>query len=112
VTDSLRNVVDALRAGCVPVLLSDTLFYDLPFQDILKWHEFAVVMGASEMGRVKEVMTSMPAGEYKRMQYLGMQASLHMQWNDPPKAYDAFHMTMFELWVRRHSVKYARRTES
>lgn len=112
VMDSVRSVVDALRAGCVPVLVSDSLFYDLPFQDILNWHEFAVVIGTSEMANLKTVLTTMPDGKYEKMQYLGRQASKHMEWNDPPAAYDAFHMSLFQLWMRRHSVKYARRSDS
>lgn len=108
----MRSVVDALRVGCVPVLVLDTLLYDLPFQDILNWREFALVTGASEISHLKKMLTSMPAEEYERMQYLGLQASKHMQWNDPPAEYDAFHMTLFQLWMRRHSVKYARRSDS
>lgn len=112
VTDSMRHVVDALRAGCVPVLVSDSLFYDLPFQDVLNWHQFAVVIGTSEMASLKTVLTSMPETTYQKMQYLGQQASKHMEWHDPPAPYDAFHMTLFQLWMRRHSVKYGRRAEA
>ncbi|KAG0612312.1 hypothetical protein M758_6G017800 [Ceratodon purpureus] len=107
---SMRNVVDALRHGCVPVVVSDSIIYDLPFQDALNWHEFSVVIGTEEMADVKSFFTSMSDAKYAKMQYLGLQASKHMEWNDPPAAYDAFHMTMFELWMRRHSVKYSRRS--
>jgi hypothetical protein len=109
---SMRNVVDALRHGCVPVVVSDSIIYDLPFQDVLNWREFSVVIGTEEMADVTGVFTSMAPAKYATMQYLGLQASKHMEWNDPPAAYDAFHMTMFQLWMRRHSVKYARRSES
>lgn len=109
---SMRNVVDALRHGCVPVIISDSIIYDLPFQDILNWREFSVMIGTEEMADMRNFLSSMDAVSYAKMQYLGLQASKHMQWNDPPAAYDAFHMTMFELWMRRHSVKYARRSET
>jgi hypothetical protein len=109
---SMRNVVDALWQGCVPVVVSDSVIYDLPFQDVLNWREFCVVIGTEEVADVKSVLTSMAPAKYATMQYLGLQASKHMEWNDPPAAYDAFHMTLFELWMRRHSVKYARRSEA
>lgn len=109
---SMRNVVDALRHGCVPVVVSDSVIYDLPFQDVLNWREFCVMVGTEEVADVKSVLTSMAPAKYATMQYLGLQASKHMEWNNPPAAYDAFHMTLFELWMRRYSVKYARRSEA
>ncbi|KAJ9705634.1 hypothetical protein PVL29_003619 [Vitis rotundifolia] len=30
----------------------------------------------------------------------------HFQWNTPPVKYDAFHMVMYELWLRHHVIKY------
>lgn len=29
----------------------------------------------------------------------------HFQWNLPPVDYDAFNMVMYELWLRRSSVR-------
>ncbi|KAK9109069.1 hypothetical protein Sjap_017129 [Stephania japonica] len=34
------------------------------------------------------------------------QVQKHFQWNSPPVRFDAFHMIMYELWLRRHVVKY------
>ena len=107
---SMRNVVDALRHGCVPVLVSDSIIYDLPFQDVLNWKLFSLIIGTHELVDVKTRLLSMPPALFTQMQYLGHQASKHMEWHDPPKAFDAFHMTLFELWLRRHSVKYGRRS--
>ncbi|KAG2240557.1 hypothetical protein Bca52824_090699 [Brassica carinata] len=30
----------------------------------------------------------------------------HFQWNSPPVKFDAFHMIMYELWLRHHVIKY------
>lgn len=108
---AMLNVVDSLRLGCVPVLIADSIIYDLPFQDVLNWKEFSVVLGVKESPNLKTLLSSISTDEYRKMQYLGHQASKHMEWNDPPKPWDAFHMTLHELWVRRHSIKYARRNE-
>lgn len=106
------SVVDALRFGCVPVLVSKTVFHDLPFQGFLRWREFVIVLGVEELPNLKAILGGVAAEKYRQMQYLGYQASKHLEWNNPPVAYDAFHMTLLELWVRRHSIKYARRTVS
>ncbi|KAG0608391.1 hypothetical protein M758_8G102600 [Ceratodon purpureus] len=106
------SVVDALRFGCVPVLVSKTVFHDLPLQGFLNWREFAVVLGMEDLPKLKTILESVPAAKYRQMQYLGHQASKHLEWNNPPVAYDAFHMTLVDLWIRRHSIKYARRTFS
>lgn len=34
------------------------------------------------------------------------QVQKHFQWNTPPIKYDAFHMVMYELWLRHHVIKY------
>lgn len=34
------------------------------------------------------------------------QVQRHFQWNSPPIKYDAFHMIMYELWLRHHGIKY------
>lgn len=104
------NVVDALRFGCVPVLVSKSVFRDLPFQGFLNWRQFALVLGVEDLPNLKTILTNVSDEKYREMQYLGYQASKHLEWNNPPVAYDAFHMTLLELWVRRHSIKYARRT--
>lgn len=36
-------------------------------------------------------------------------ASKHFVWNEKPQPYDAFHMVMYQLWLRRHTIRYAER---
>lgn len=36
----------------------------------------------------------------------GFQVQKHFQWNSPPVKYDAFHMVMYDLWLRHHVIKY------
>lgn len=103
------SVVDALRFGCVPVLVAQSVLHDLPFQGFLNWRQFSIVLGMEDLPNLKTILLSVAPAKYVEMQYLGHQASKHLEWNNPPVAYDAFHMTLLELWVRRHSVKYARR---
>lgn len=102
------NLVDFLRIGCVPVVVSRTGFLDLPLQDVLNWHEFSVILHPKEISSIKHILAGISIEKYQRMQYLGQQASKHMEWNTNPVAYDAFHMILYELWVRRYSIRYAR----
>ena len=109
------NIVDCLRFGCVPVLVvmgNSSVFHELPFQNILNWNEFSVLLDIKDAPDLKHLLTNIPEKQYWRMQYLGHQASKHMEWNTPPLAYDAFHMTLYELWLRRHTIRYSRRNSS
>lgn len=102
------DLVDFLRFGCVPVMISRSGFSTLPLQDVLNWHEFAIVLDVKEIGNLKDILADISDDKYQRMQYLGLQASKHMEWNTDPVAYDAFHMILYELWLRQYSVRYAR----
>jgi hypothetical protein len=79
----------------------------LPFQDILKWQEFSVVLELKDIRNLKHILTGITSANYQRMQYLGQQASKHMEWNVDPLPYDAFHMILYELWLRRYCIRYA-----
>lgn len=35
-----------------------------------------------------------------------LQIQKHFQWNTPPVKYDAFHMVMYDLWLRHYLIKY------
>lgn len=42
------------------------------------------------------------------MDVLSVDASKHFQWNQPPLPFDAFNTIMYQLWLRRHTVRYVR----
>lgn len=103
------SVVDALRFRCVPVVVTESVLHDLPFQGFLDWRQFVLVLGVEDLPNLKAILLGVAPAKYAEMQYLGHQASKHLEWNNPPVPYDAFHLTLLELWVRRHSIKYDRR---
>ena len=104
------SIVDAMVAGCVPVIISHGYLHSLPFQDILDWTKFSVIVSSSEdMGKLKAYLKAMPEAKYRELQRNAISASTHFQWNVPPTPYDAFYMIMHQLWLRQHSVRYARR---
>ncbi|KAK9127021.1 hypothetical protein Scep_015867 [Stephania cephalantha] len=116
----LSEIGEALQSGWVPLILSlsDRPVLDLPFADLLKWSEIAVFVGGGGGGGSKEMMKkrlfSLSSGSgYERMRELGKMSARHFVWNHPSpplpsSAYDAFHTLLYQLWMRRHVVRYTR----
>lgn len=94
---------DAMYYGCVPVIIAD--HYDLPYMDILNWESFSVVVKVDDIPKLKKILQGISAEEFGRLQNNVMKARKHFQWNMVPTDYDAFYMVMFELWLRRGSVR-------
>ncbi|XP_027065839.2 probable glycosyltransferase At5g11130 [Coffea arabica] len=100
------RIGDALYYGCVPVILAD--HYDLPFADIINWNSFSVVMSTVDIPILKKVLLQeINSSNYLKLQSNVMEVQKHFQWHDVPVDYDAFHMVMFELWLRRSHLSLA-----
>ncbi|KAJ6289323.1 hypothetical protein OIU76_025187 [Salix suchowensis] len=94
----------AIHYGCVPVIMSD--YFDLPFNDILDWKKFSVILKESDVHGLKRILLNIPDQEYQVLQTNTVMVRDHFQWNLPPVRLDAFHMVMYELWLRRFVTKY------
>ncbi|KAF9591572.1 hypothetical protein IFM89_004626 [Coptis chinensis] len=110
---SIASVSEGLRIGCVPVVISDSAVIDLPFMDVLNWKDIVLFVGTS--GGVKEVKKVLQgilwSDKYQKMREMGWVASKHFDWYPSPKPYDAFHTVLYQLWIRRHTIRYPRREE-
>lgn len=105
----VSGIGEALRFGCVPVVITDVPIPDLPFLDLLRWSEIAVFVGTGGGAKeLKHVLERTCKDRYERMRGLGMKASQHWVWNESPQPYDAFHTVLYQLWLRRHAIRYAR----
>lgn len=104
----VSGIVGAMASGCVPVIIVDRPIQDLPLMDILRWSDFGLLV-AGGAGRLKELLLDVSEEKYAEMRKLGVAASKHLVWNEEPQPLDAFHMVMYQLWLRRHAVRYARR---
>ncbi|KAL8119686.1 putative glycosyltransferase At3g07620 [Apium graveolens] len=102
--------VEAIASRCVPVIITDRPIQDLPLMDVLQWSEIAVVI--STRGGVKGMkllLSEISEEKYERMKESGVVASRNLVWNAVPERYDAFYMVMYQLWLRRHTIRYTRR---
>lgn len=107
----VSGIVEAMAAGCVPVVIVDRPIQDLPLMDVLRWSNVAMVVGVRRggAGRLKQILSEESEEKVAEMKELGMAASKHLVWNEEAQAMDAFNMVIYQLWLRRHAVRYARR---
>ncbi|XP_070570231.1 uncharacterized protein [Ptychodera flava] len=98
------RLMDAVWFGCVPVIIAD--YYHLPLQEVVDWNKMAVIIPESKIADVKQILTSISLKELSKKQAALAQNYAFLSWNNPPKPYDAFHMVLYELWNKRHVIKY------
>eukprot|EP00257_Ricinus_communis_P008322 XP_002525728.2 probable glycosyltransferase At5g03795 [Ricinus communis] len=97
------RIADSLYYGCVPIIIAN--HYDLPFTDILNWESFSVVVATLDILYLKKILQGVSSDRYVMLQSNVLKVRKHFQWHFPPVDYDAFHMVMYELWLRRSSVR-------
>ncbi|KAL0357007.1 UNVERIFIED_CONTAM: putative glycosyltransferase [Sesamum calycinum] len=72
-----NRIIMAIRHGCVPDV------YDL-----------------------KYILKEKAGEEYSRLHSNLIKVQKRFRWNSPPVKYDAFHMVLYHLWLRRNVVRY------
>ncbi|KAF5749725.1 glycosyltransferase [Tripterygium wilfordii] len=87
------RIADSIHYGCVPVILSD--YYDLPFNDILDWHKFSVIVKEHDVYQLKQILKAKSGVDFVALHKNLVKVQKHFQWNSPPIKYDAFHMVIF-----------------
>ncbi|CAA3020574.1 Hypothetical predicted protein [Olea europaea subsp. europaea] len=103
-------MVEAMAMGCVPVVIVDRPIQDLPLMDVLRWSDLGLLVAArSGAKRLKQVLNDVSEEKYGVMREMTSAASKHLVWNEETQPLDVFHMVIYQLWLRRHTIRYARR---
>ncbi|KAL3615413.1 hypothetical protein CASFOL_041074 [Castilleja foliolosa] len=99
--NSNRLITMSILNGCVPVILEDRI--DLPFDDILDWRKFSVIVTGVDAYRLKEILEAKSGVAYQILYTNLVKVQKHfysLRDDGSTVEYDAFHMTMYELWLR------------
>ncbi|VVB14083.1 unnamed protein product [Arabis nemorensis] len=97
------RVIEAIYSECIPVILS--VNFVLPFSDVLRWETFSVQVNVSDIPRLKEILTSISDEKYEWLKSNLRYVRRHFELNDPPKRFDAYHLTLHSIWLRRLNLK-------
>lgn len=97
------RIGDALHHGCVPVIIAN--YYDLPFADILNWKSFSIVIPTLDIPFLQRILRSLSTDEYASLHKNVLEVRKHFHWHVNPVDYDAFYMVMYDLWLRRSSIR-------
>ncbi|KAJ0616489.1 putative xylogalacturonan beta-1,3-xylosyltransferase [Helianthus annuus] len=97
------RIGDALYHGCVPVIIAN--HYDLPFADILNWKSFSLVIATLDIPLLQRILRGLSDDEYASLHKNVLEVRKHFRWHVTPVDYDAFYMVMYELWLRRSSIR-------
>uniref|UniRef100_A0ACD5VNK7 Uncharacterized protein n=1 Tax=Avena sativa TaxID=4498 RepID=A0ACD5VNK7_AVESA len=93
------RIVEAIYYECVPVIIADN--FVLPFDDVLDWSAFSVVVPERDVPRLKEVLLEIPESRYVAMQSNVRKVQRHFLWHVKPVKYDIFHMILHSVWFSR-----------
>ncbi|URD74950.1 exostosin family [Musa troglodytarum] len=93
------RIVEAIHYECVPVIIADN--FVLPFQEVLDWSAFSVVVAEKDIPRLKEILLGIGEERYMTMQMNVKRLQKHFVWHGRPRKYDLFHMILHSIWFNR-----------
>nr|XP_010924229.1 probable glycosyltransferase At5g03795 [Elaeis guineensis] len=93
------RIVEAIYYECVPVIIADN--FVLPFDEVLDWSAFSVVVAEQDIPDLKNILLGIPLRRYMSMLYCAKMLQKHFLWHAKPLKYDIFHMILHSIWFNR-----------
>lgn len=93
------RIVESIYFECVPVIIAD--HFVLPFEEVLDWRAFSVVVAEKDIQNLKDILLGIGAEQYRIMQANVKKLQRHFLWNVRPKEYDLFRMILHSVWFNR-----------
>ncbi|KAF3329015.1 putative glycosyltransferase [Carex littledalei] len=93
------RIVEAIYNGCVPVIIAD--HFVLPFDEVLNWGEFSVVVLERDIPKLKEILVGISQKRYMDLWMNVNRVQRHFLWHMKPEKYDLFHMVLHSIWFSR-----------
>ncbi|KAH0464027.1 hypothetical protein IEQ34_006813 [Dendrobium chrysotoxum] len=93
------RIVEAIYYECVPVIIADN--FVLPFEEVLDWSAFSVVVAEKDIPSLKDILLGIPLRKYIKMQQCVKRLQRHFLWHPRPEKYDLFHMILHSIWFSR-----------
>lgn len=106
-TPSSNRLFDAIVSHCVPVIISDEI--ELPFEDVLDYSEFCVIVHASDAvkkGYLLNLLRSINRDKWTKMWEKLKEIVPHFQYQYPSQPCDAVNMIWRELSQKVSSVRF------
>ncbi|KAJ8775154.1 hypothetical protein K2173_020158 [Erythroxylum novogranatense] len=93
------RIVEAIYYECVPVIIADN--FVLPFDEVLDWNAFSIVVPEKDIPKLKEILMAIPLEKYLTLLTNLKMVQKHFLWNPRPVKYDLFHMILHSIWFSR-----------
>lgn len=93
------RIVEAIYYECVPVIIADN--FVLPFEEVLDWSAFSVVVAEKDIPNLKDIILRIPQAQYVTMQMNVKKLQKHFSWHAKPVKYDFFHLILHSIWFNR-----------
>lgn len=93
------RIIEAIYYECVPVIIADN--FVLPFNEVLDWSAFSVVVAEKDIPKLKEILVAIPLRRYLTMLHNLKMVQKHFLWNPTPIRHDLFHMILHSIWFSR-----------
>lgn len=93
------RIVEAIYYECVPVIIADN--FVLPFNEVLDWSAFSVVVAEQDIPNLKNILLGIPLRRYISMLACAKMLQKHFLWHPKPLKYDIFHMILHSIWFNR-----------